>query len=407
MTYISHQPRFAATELTVLAGLYALWLVSYPVIMFLMAGSGMIAGAIGFVLGLGICLLHLVIRPSGDIPTAVPVYTYIGLFGMVILLSQLFGNEAVDIGSITQTAVMIAVLFIAALIANNPVLLARIFRFYALFITMLLVIVYVDGDVVWGRLVGRGQPNFWGMMAQTAVFTGLLLATWKTRAVVWGAAALILYATNSRASMVCVAAGLGTVAICMIVTGNYGRKFKIFTSVLVALAVIAWAELQFGFVSGQLLRVDDPHRGMHTGFTGRLDPWLYGIAQGLERPFFGYGYRESEALFGDIGVSSVHNGYLSMWLDTGIFGLMVYVVFLGHAIIRGVQLWRSPVVRACLAMVVGYTVLGFAERYALNAGQPLSILALACAFLILQTPKQARPERAALQTERGARLRKA
>lgn len=379
---VARRQSFRVTETTLLAAGYGAWLASYPLLIFLLPND-ILAGGIGLCFGLAVNLLHILVRPQ-DIPTTPAVWLYIGLFGMIILLSQLIGNFAdASLTSIIQCAAMIIVMFITACVAS-PTLFTRTLRFYVIFISGILLLVIADGDYLWGRLVGRAQPNFWGMMALSCALAALSFKTMVQRAVPLAVAVAILYLTNSRGSTIGTAVGLITAASVFFLV-NGARKRMVVISVVGAVVILGvWAELYNQFISDQVLSLNDPQRGLDSGFTGRLGPWIYGLNLALERPFFGYGFRASEFLFKPIGIDSVHHGYLSMLLDTGVIGLLAWLIFLFHVIALGFRRLHRPMAMCAMAFLVGYAVLGLVERYALNAGQPVTMLFLASAFHMLR-----------------------
>jgi O-antigen ligase len=376
------RPIWITTELSLLALAYAAWLASYPLMMFLLPNYEVALG-IGLALGTGICLLHILLRPD-HLPTHPMVWIYIGAFGFIILLSQLVGNfDGADLRSIIQSAAMIVVLVIAACVGASG-LYTRVLPIFAVLLAPVLLMVYIDGDIVWGRLVGRAQPNYWGLISLSCAIAALSLRRKLLKALVLGVAVLILYATSARGSMVGTFAALTTAAAVFFLVNGARKRIVIVSFLCFAMVVGAWAELGFSFISNELFKVNDPYRGIDTGFTGRTEPWTYGLTLAMERPVLGYGYRESEGLFGPaLGIDSAHNGYITMMIDTGIIGLLLYLVFIGHSIKIGFSRLRKPLVLCALGYLVGYSVIGLFERYALNAGQPLSILFLISAFYVL------------------------
>ena len=372
--------RFTVTNTTILALAYAVWLTSYALLIFFLP-TDILAAGLGLCLGLSINLLHILIRPQ-DLPTSKRAWFYIGMFGMMIFLSQLFGNfSKADMTSVIQSGAMIVIMFIAACIASSD-LYQRLLRFYAVIIALAMIMVIADGDYVWGQLVGRAQPNFWGMMALSCAIAAL---TWNSKAVklfCLAVVAAMLYLTNSRGSTLSAVAALVTIAGVFYIVHRTRSRVMLLGLLLGIGAVAIWAEMSYSFISESILHLDDPRRGVSSGLTGRLGPWLYGLNLALDRPFFGYGFRASEYLFDPIGINSVHNGYLSMLLDMGILGLLLWIAFLVHVSWTAFRRMHDPGVMYAIGFVVGYSVLGFVERYALNAGQPLSILFLISAFYI-------------------------
>jgi O-antigen ligase len=163
-----------------------------------------------------------------------------------------------------------------------------------------------------------------------------------------------------------------------------GKRVVIISAATTVLILAVWGELTFHLISEHILNMYDPRRGIESGFTGRFEPWVYGLQLAMEKPFFGYGYRASEALFDPLGASSVHNGYLSMLLDTGVIGLISWITFLWHTTRIALRRLRRQLAVCSIGFIVAYIVLGMVERYALNAGQPTSILFLIAAFYMIR-----------------------
>ncbi len=77
-------------------------------------------------------------------------------------------------------------------------------------------------------------------------------------------------------------------------------------------------------------------------FTGRLPLWSYALEAGLDRPWLGYGYsgfwNDNSALVQSIWAAidwkapSAHNGYLDIFLQIGVVGLILYTWIWGSII---------------------------------------------------------------------------
>jgi O-antigen ligase len=71
--------------------------------------------------------------------------------------------------------------------------------------------------------------------------------------------------------------------------------------------------------------------------TGRDRLWDYGLTAISERPILGYGYGSNEAAIAKVTnipgrKIRVHNTYLKVWMELGIFGLILLLsIFLSHA----------------------------------------------------------------------------
>jgi O-antigen ligase len=93
--------------------------------------------------------------------------------------------------------------------------------------------------------------------------------------------------------------------------------------------------------------------GRDLTFTGRTTIWAAELASIMKRPLLGYGYHAfwtgatGESANIAIAVNRVfgyaHNGYLGVWLEVGILGLMAVCAMVLYGIYKGVRLWsREP-----------------------------------------------------------------
>jgi exopolysaccharide production protein ExoQ len=83
--------------------------------------------------------------------------------------------------------------------------------------------------------------------------------------------------------------------------------------------------------------------GRSSTLTGRIPLWEVVVAQALNRPWTGYGYGvfwlgwngPSAAVWAAVSwlPPHAHNGYLDLWLDLGLIGLMMGVILLGKTLL--------------------------------------------------------------------------
>ena len=83
-------------------------------------------------------------------------------------------------------------------------------------------------------------------------------------------------------------------------------------------------------------KLNDDYRGLDSGFTGRTAAWLHAISEWFKVPFFGVGFNNTTIVFKDFssfagdntfyefGLTGTHNGYLSLLLETGVFGFLSF-----------------------------------------------------------------------------------
>ena len=203
-----------------------------------------------------------------------------------------------------------------------------------------------------------------------------------------------LYATGSRASLVAlVVSGI----IVAFVRCNSARKyFRVASTLAGIFTIIILIPQARDFVADNILKLEDPYRGIGTGFTGRTYAWSYALQLWWDRPIFGYGVRMSDDLYKEsflevMSISSPHNGYLSMLVDMGLVGSSIYLAGLAWATARAFRGTRqnARVYGALLWFLLWYSIATVFERFAINVGNSSSILLLFTIFWMLGRRQEA------------------
>jgi O-antigen ligase len=84
-------------------------------------------------------------------------------------------------------------------------------------------------------------------------------------------------------------------------------------------------------VFDDILLLNDPNRGIGSGFTGRVGLWKAGLEGFWEKPIFGHGFRAQQAYSGS------HSGYIKLFVETGFVGGML---MLGAVLVETVRRYR-------------------------------------------------------------------
>lgn len=103
--------------------------------------------------------------------------------------------------------------------------------------------------------------------------------------------------------------------------------------------------------------------------SGRFDLWETGFGLWVQRPIGGWGFGGTGALEGLTG-TSLHNGYLSTLIETGIVGLVILLALLGS-----VFLWKTRPDAGIIAAGAAVLVNGFFESSLVNLGSPVTLIA--------------------------------
>lgn len=149
----------------------------------------------------------------------------------------------------------------------------------------------------------------------------------------------------------------------------FRRIFKLSLCAIVSLLLVY---VTMGHLIVEFLLLDNSYRGIGSGFSGRTDRWSNALAWIGERPWFGYGYGQSNFIIG----YSIDNAYLTVGFEIGILGLMLYLGWIATGLLNMINLKRLASqnnARTCLLVLVTYCIYGFFERRHFNAGNPFSI----------------------------------
>ncbi len=299
------------------------------------------------------------------------------LFCVIVPLSLLSTTDSQNLVFV----VLIFNLFISLILSVSTnveadTTLRSMFVSLALAHCFILIVVLIDADYHWGRLYGRNAANYWGFLSQSAIIATIAMRGWILRVGVIGLALVIIYLTQSRGSMLAVAAGLSVAFILY----SLRSRARIWLWLSAALAVSIMALLGLNFVADDLLRLSDPGRGLGSGASGRASVWRESFELFANHPWLGVGYRQHEQYL--TSEANAHDAYLAMLADTGVLGFLAYLLFLFGGLIRSVlrQLANpSPSTLATVAFLTAFAVNGLFERSALNTGnaycQTMALLA--------------------------------
>jgi O-antigen ligase len=241
----------------------------------------------------------------------------------------------------------------------------------------------------WGRMMpAELTPNYVGMMALVA-FIGACSAGNLLLTLVLSLIPLyVIGVMQSRDSML--SAGVAGLALIYCHLRRLGwkklRPYALPAFVVVPIVVIglyfAGIDL-FGYVANQiadLFLINDEHRGIESGGSGRTDLWAAAFNLWLTHPVFGVGFKAHPLLMP--GGMLAHNAYLGMLADLGTVGFIAYmlILFSGfyYVVKRGNRLLTAYPER--VAILLSYIVYGMLESRAFSFGNTYSLLFLLVVF---------------------------
>jgi O-antigen ligase len=250
-------------------------------------------------------------------------------------------------------------------------------------------LIYIDitGERIWGRLSANDlQPNMWGLAGLTVCLgafarkPGLL----AVGGFIVGAATIL--EASSRESLVAIAVALLVVIGLHLQDTTRPRLVVMLAGAGVALVLTAllldpYIINAIGYISSDVFLLDSPERGLDSGFSGRSGVWAATIEVWLKSPLIGIGFRRHEQFLPD--EAPAHNAFLAMLADTGLAGLLVYLVLLVGSLIAAWGIRDPRTRRFVLAVIVAYIMSGFFDRRTINGGNPYSLFFLICCSVAL------------------------
>ncbi len=199
----------------------------------------------------------------------------------------------------------------------------------------------------WGRLrPGDLRANYWGEIFQVAV---LAAAFARPRWFFYGVVIIAfggLLAVQARGSTLATA-----IIVLFAVLAREGLRRLLLLGALILFFVLPPAVAAdnlvfegrlFGgiteFVANDVLRLNDPNRGLGSGFTGRTAGYEFAWNEFADRPLLGYGLGLTTKASAKAGAGAVHNGHLQLLADLGLLlYLFIFVTMLGALVRSGVQ----------------------------------------------------------------------
>ena len=248
---------------------------------------------------------------------------------------------------------------------------------YAYLGTALMVYVYYFGTRIQGRLsIGEAHPNYVGLVSFGILVSAFAVRPRLVAGVLIAVNFFIIVETQSRSAL---AAGLlALFAYAALKANQIGRRKAAVglavISLVCAVLLLAYYDATQGWISS-LFFLDDPNRGLGTGFTGRVGAWQEALDLFFENPVLGVGFRMHERYMTIL--SSAHNGYLSLLAEVGVLGAVPLFTLVGILYTRLIRraLHGDDIAMLGFSFVSGYLVIAAFERFFLNMGNPTSVLA--------------------------------
>ncbi len=380
---------------------YSIWLLSIFVVFYLVHGKDdnslqlvVMSGALpacGQILLLGVDWRGLV----------APAKMWLALL-IIVLLSYFLNltdpqtapspNGDVGIGAwapVVYTVNLVFILGIGTLIAGSPdrTLLRSIAGLFCILFAPLLVYIDLTGERTWGdRLYANGiESNLWGLMGLTVCLAAFARKPGPLAVAGFASGVATILQASSREHMVALPAILLVAVAPYLWAMNRPRLLVALAgacATLIAAAVLfdPYIVRAIRYLSSDVLLLDNPLRGIDSGFTGRTDIWGATFDLWSKSPLLGVGFRQHERFLAGL---PAHNAYLAMMADTGLLGLIWFLALLVGSLVASWSIQDQRTRRFVMAVIVANVIIGFFDRRTINGGNPYSLFFIMCCCVAL------------------------
>lgn len=336
--------------------------------------------------------------PSGFSPV-----TYLGLalFSLFCVLSSFISPAPLESTGYTVLTVVTA---LVALQFNSNLNAAQYevgLRIYVVLMTAL-VLGFAAYDYVPGIRLGGGKrvlnPASFALITMSVFVTAMIIRRAVVRIPILVATGTVIYLTGSRASAVAGLFGLAVTLVCRrSIAGARGWVLMLACCVIGAGAAAYYADDVMRGLN-EFFALQDRHRGIESGGSGRLETWKATWNLFLSHPIMGVGFRAHETLL-KINTSA-HNGYLALLAEIGMIGFAAVLFLtlngLKNTWSRTKDSAQTYSYSVLFGLASGYFVLAVFERYYINVGNPTSLLFL---LVVLSPPFASAPSSVPLQPD--------
>jgi O-antigen ligase len=235
------------------------------------------------------------------------------------------------------------------------------------------------------------------MILSAVVFLLLVIDAKKKRWLLWcgfGLSVSLLLLSNSSSSLI----NLMTLLAVISVLQTLRWRYDVMIPALIFIATVG-GSLYVGLTAnaGSLLGLI----GKDETLTGRTDMWPFVWEKIWQRPWLGYGYSgfwqgwdsEAASIWYAMGwqAPNAHNGFMDLWLDLGLLGVLIYFLGVSISLFRAlawVRLSRTSAGFWPLIYLIGILLFNIADTSLLGNNSIYWVLHVAVVLSLLITPEQ-------------------
>ncbi|MGE0470483.1 MAG: O-antigen ligase family protein [Nitrospira sp.] len=237
-------------------------------------------------------------------------------------------------------------------------------------------------DYVPGRRLGGGReilnPASFALVTMSVFITAMAIRRAVVRIPILVAMGTVIYLTGARASALAAMFGLAITLFSRRRTAGTSGYLLLVVCIVIAAALAAYYAESVVRGTTDFFAIQDRHRGLESGGSGRLETWKTTWNLFLGHPILGVGFRAHEVVLKV--ASSAHNGYLALLAEIGVIGFAAVLLVTLSGLWKTWRRNQDPAqtfsYSVLLGLACGYCVLAIFERYFINAGNSTSLLFL-------------------------------
>jgi len=231
------------------------------------------------------------------------------------------------------------------------------------------------------RFGGVVHPNYWGLVCLSIFCLAALIKNLLFRSAIQLVSIAIIFASQSRSALLSVLAASCVFGYFCFRSARISKDIKLLLMVGIVtgtMVAFATAKEQIYDEFASAFRINDPYRGVGSGFSGRTALWRAGMDVLAAHPWFGVGAHMESNFISVGGITQAHNGYINTLVQFGTIGSGLFFGFFILSFWRLLCLARTsaPGASVGVALVIGYAVEAIFEPKLLNIGNPVSIVVL-------------------------------
>jgi hypothetical protein len=266
----------------------------------------------------------------------------------VSIFAHLPEYEFVNLGTAVIRTTALSIYLLTMIFLSVQPDATRIFRIALMTMAIAFIVLIVSGSVLlpewhYRRFTPAGiHPNWWGELSVALAFGASFFNTRWQRYSLWFAALAMAILVQNRSAIGHI---LLIVSFATLAHEGFRRLLVIgLTTVFLIAPVIFLLDLVLvdgslfqpliDWVVNSVLLLNDPVRGVSSGFTNRDTGWLYALGVFSEHPWTGIGFSRSNAILHDDVSAQIHNGHLALMADLGMIGYAVLAVLMVGAVVR-------------------------------------------------------------------------